>query len=69
MAGIALMFAIHSYRPSPFFVLDEVRRRRLRGSSLVYTVHVHFDNAVCWMKHALAHRRDRSRCTCIAEEF
>lgn len=24
MAALALLFAIHSYRPSPFFVLDEV---------------------------------------------
>ena len=24
MASLALLFAIHSYRPSPFFVLDEV---------------------------------------------
>lgn len=25
VAALALLFAIHSYRPSPFFVLDEVR--------------------------------------------
>lgn len=24
MAALALLFAIHSYQPSPFFVLDEV---------------------------------------------
>lgn len=24
MAALALLFAIHSYHPSPFFVLDEV---------------------------------------------
>ena len=24
MAALALLFALHSYRPSPFFVLDEV---------------------------------------------
>ncbi|KAF5825689.1 hypothetical protein DUNSADRAFT_7548, partial [Dunaliella salina] len=24
VAALALLFAIHSYRPSPFFVLDEV---------------------------------------------
>jgi structural maintenance of chromosome 1 len=24
MASLALLFAIHSYRPAPFFVLDEV---------------------------------------------
>lgn len=24
MAALALLFAVHSYRPSPFFVLDEV---------------------------------------------
>jgi structural maintenance of chromosome 1 len=26
VAALALLFALHSYRPSPFFVLDEVRR-------------------------------------------
>ena len=24
VAALALLFAIHSYRPSPFFVLDEI---------------------------------------------
>jgi structural maintenance of chromosome 1 len=24
MAALALLFAVHSYKPSPFFVLDEV---------------------------------------------
>jgi hypothetical protein len=31
VAALALLFAIHSYRPSPFFVLDEVGGGRLLG--------------------------------------
>jgi hypothetical protein len=30
VAALALLFAIHSYRPSPFFVLDEVRHSVFR---------------------------------------
>lgn len=29
VAALALLFAIHSYRPSPFFVLDEVGTARM----------------------------------------
>jgi len=28
MAALALLFAIHSFHPAPFFVLDEVRHCR-----------------------------------------
>jgi structural maintenance of chromosome 1 len=28
VAALALLFAIHSYRPSPFFVLDEVGEKQ-----------------------------------------
>lgn len=42
MAALALLFAIHSYHPAPFFVLDEVRAPR----AIVISLNIQVDAAL-----------------------
>lgn len=45
VAALALLFAIHSFRPSPFFVLDEVRLEWRNSQPAARLVPVHSPNS------------------------
>ncbi|KAK7207216.1 putative cohesin complex subunit [Myxozyma melibiosi] len=64
MAALALLFAIHSYRPSPFFVLDEVDAAldNANVAKIANYIHDHagpgFQFIVISLKNALFERSD-----------
>ncbi|KAK9247514.1 RecF/RecN/SMC [Lipomyces tetrasporus] len=64
MAALALLFAIHSYRPSPFFVLDEVDAAldNANVAKIANYIHDHagpgFQFIVISLKNALFQRSD-----------